>query len=237
MNWEAVAKPIFNLINQNIDFPWPRSQGSRDRLVRVINDILPDADAELFFPFDEKNKTVANRNIREVLGPYLRGRDRALASRLAVVVVKNWGGITRGHEVLPAWSDELGDYSRLSIDDFVAKMGTKRIASWSKLLAFAAPQTEAIYDARTAAALNCALFQLGLTTGFFMPPGRNRSIVPACQKLTQLGFKEALGYPEYLSLLRHMAPLHDQGDILAVEMMLFANAPKVAQQFTLEYGS
>jgi hypothetical protein len=49
----------------------------------------------------------------------------------------------------------------------------KRIASWSKYLAFKYPKEAAIYDARVIYSLNWLLLKCGLRTYFPEPPGRN----------------------------------------------------------------
>lgn len=104
-------------------------------------------------------------------------------------------------------------------------------------MAFAEPETEAIYDSRTAVALNCCLAKQGIMSGFHMPQGRNKAIVPVYRLLKNIGFKQVYGYKEYLDLLRHMSQHHPDGDIFGVEMALFANAPAVASEFMRSLGA
>lgn len=229
MNWTEVAPKILQIADQGASFPWPRSAGSRDALVRSLSYIIPDQDYDLLYPLDER--AVANRNLRQLISPLLRGNDPAVAETLAAWVVRDWGGIRRGVDETRIWSSELQAYSSEAVAKFIDRMGTRRISSWSKLLAFALPDQHAIYDARTSVAINCALAQIGIDKGFFMPMGRNQTIGPAHMKLALEGFGVSYGYREYIRLLEAMARLSTSSDILAMEMLLFANAPLIAMNY------
>lgn len=230
MDWSKVARPVFDYTNCGAKFPWPKSESEHQKLVSSLTALVPSEDWRTIFPYEEKER--ANRQIRRALAPYLSGPDRKLAADLCSWVVRDWGGIKSGDKKAPGkWSDQVTDYSRSSIDNFVQAMGRRRISSWSKMLAFAAPETEVIYDSRTAVAINCALAHHGMKTGFFMPAGRNPSIIPADRELRRLGLKQEFGYSHYVQLLRQIAASHEDGDILGVEMSLFANAPEVARKF------
>lgn len=229
IDWQPLASDIWNQVNLGCPFPWPKSEKVHGKLVASLSRLLPNEDINAAFGFDDK--PIANRNLRRCVSPYLAGGDRETADNLAVWIVREWGGIKSGSETVPTWSTELGDFSPQSVSAFIDRMGTSRISSWSKLLAFAVPENEAIYDARTAVGLNCALANMGHRAGFHMPIGRNRHIVPAHKKLRASGFSTIYGYREYVSLLRAIAANNKLQDILDVEMSLFASAPAVASKY------
>jgi hypothetical protein len=234
LDWKSLAEPIRSLTDKNTTFPWPRSDAGRLTIVRTLSDILPRNDVEQAC-LGNSNEEM-NRNLRMLIAPYFKTADQALISRLAVWIVKQWGGIKRGTDVVPHWCNELSDFSHASIDSFVKKMGNTRISSWSKVVAFASPSTDAIYDARTAVSINCALYSLGIKDGFFMPVGRNKDIVPASIFIMRSGFNSRYGYPEYISLLSAMSEIDGNNDILDLEMILFASAPSVASSFSKSFN-
>lgn len=234
MDWESLAEPIRSLTNKNIAFPWPRNDAGRSKIITTLSDLLPREDVERAC-LGNSNEAM-NRNLRLLVSPYFKTADQAAISDLSVWIVKEWGGIKRGTDAIPAWCNELSDFSPTSIDKFVTRMGTARISSWSKIIAFASPSTDAIYDARTAVAINCALHSIGIKKGFFMPLGRNKDVNPASILLKKNGFKEIYGYKEYIELLRHISKLDKGDDILEVEMDLFANAPSIANSFSRTFS-
>lgn len=229
MNWESIAEPIRLLTDKNTPFPWPRNDAGRLRIISTLSNILPREGIEQAC-LGNTNEAM-NRNLRLLISPYFKMGDQALIKELSVWIVKEWGGIKRGTEAIPEWCAELSDFNHAAISDFVGKKGTSRISSWSKIIAFASPSTDAIYDARTAVAINCALYTMGLREGFVMPLGRNKYVNPASIFIKKNGFNEKYGYYEYISLLNAMSSLDTSNDILDVEMSLFANAPSVANHF------
>lgn len=234
MNFSEIARDIYAHIDQGCRFPWPVSRGRHESLINSLSSMLPADQVRSAFPYCEDNREQANRTIRSLVSPLLKGSDRRLAADLAVWIVKDWGGIRSKPEAVRGWSSELGEFSRCSIDKFVHEKGRTRISSWSKVLGFASPGSKAIYDSRTAVALNCALAKLGHASGFYMPLGRNASIVPVYRTFRDLGFRQVYGYNEYIKCLEQMANHHPDGDVLGVEMSLFANAPAVALKFRAE---
>lgn len=235
MDHKAVAQTISSLTNKGTPFPWPRNEGGRLKIIETLAELLPREDVAKSC-LGNSNEAM-NRNLRLLISPYLKANDQSLKAALSVWIVKEWGGIKRGTDAIPDWCNELSDFTDDSMAKFVTRMGTFRISSWSKILAFAAPSTDAIYDARTAVSLNCALHTMGINEGFFMPLGRNKDVNPASVYLKKNKFKEILGYHDYISLLKEMASIDEYEDILDVEMSLFANAPSVANSFLTAVGS
>lgn len=234
MNWESIAEPIRLLTDKNTPFPWPRNDAGRLRIISTLSGLLPRDDVQRAC-LGNSNEAM-NRNLRLLVSPYFKTGDQDLIAKLAVWIVKEWGGIKRGTDAIPDWCTELSDFNHTAIADFVGRMGTLRISSWSKIIAFASPSTDAIYDARTAVAINCALYTMGLREGFVMPLGRNKDVNPASIFLKKNGFYEKYGYYEYISLLNSISDLDGKNDILGVEMSLFANAPLVANHFNDTYN-
>jgi hypothetical protein len=229
MDWKSVAEPIRALTDKSTPFPWPRTEAARAKIVKTLSEIIPKKDVERACLGNSKE--VMNRNLRMLISPYFKSNDDRLVSDISVWIVKEWGGIKKGTESIPPWCDELSGFSNESVKSFIQRMGTTRISSWSKIIAFSSPSTEAIYDARTAVSLNCALYKIGAKEGFFMPAGQNPVIKPAAKLLKSKEIRQVFGYKEYIELLNAISELSSDEDILAVEMNLFANAPSVAKSF------
>jgi len=192
--------------------------------------ILPKLPDDFFRPHPQQ----LNRLLREKLAPHLRTRDQRSKS-LARWIIVEWGRIGGGRPAtIPEWMSDLGNFNDRSVERFVAAKGTYRISSWSKLLAFANHKRHAIYDARTSVALNCALRNLGDRRQFYMPSGRNKAIGLAQRILSAENVNLLLGYTDYIKLLRTIVKCKLSTSILAAEMVLFANAPCMAQEFVAD---
>ena len=139
------------------------------------------------------------------------------------------GGIKTGNEAITEWVKSLGSFDNEKVDKFINYMGVKRISSWSKILAFSDPINHAIYDARTAVALNCGLYHLGVDWRFSMPMSQNRIMAAVRPMLLPEMRGNERGYTAYVDLLKGIADTCGFGsNILKVEMTLFANAPLIA---------
>jgi len=235
IDWKWLAPVIWQQIDRKIEFPWPKSKAARDSSVQSLSLLLPHEDLAAIYPYAPETtpKAIANRRLRECVSSYLSPQqERDLRQKIACWIVSDWGGIKRGSDKISDWSTKLDDYSPERIDAFVKKMGKHRISSWSKMLAFAQPDTQAIYDARTAVAINCILFNMGYRIGFYMPSGRNKQIEPVRKALYWRIFRECFGYHDYVRLLEAIVETTEASDILEVEMALFANAPMIASAFS-----
>lgn len=221
--WDCgFLKELWERIDRGERYNFPTGPTAQQRL----RDILPELPADFF----RRDPEQLNRPLREELAPHLRAGDQRSVS-LARWIIGDWGGIRKGIQTVPAWMKTLGVFNQKKISAFVASIGTKRISSWSKLLAFADHKRHAIYDARTSVALNCALRELGESRQFYMPSGRNKAIGPAQRILSAENVNLLLGYTDYIKLLRTIVKCKLSTSILAAEMVLFANAPCLAQQF------
>lgn len=187
----------------------------------------------------------AERNIqlRTLLSKPLKSNDESM--RLAAIkwVVYSWGRVRgkRGSENV--WPEQLKKYDPAVIDEFIKTQKNKRVASWSKVLAFADSRKYAIYDARVAVTLNSVLDEIGDANRFFMPP-------PSAGDLPEI-FREMkvhvakryakkrrmyLGYLEYMDLLHVAVEKKLAENVLDAEMRLFANFDIYANKFAARHG-
>ena len=135
--------------------------------------------------------------------------------------------------MIPEWMEAFGDFNERNITAFIAISRATRISSWSKLLAFADHENHAIYDARTSVALNCALRKLGDGRQFYMPLGQNKTINDARRRVLNDAPEPSrpVGYPDYIELLNAVVACELSNAIITAEMVLFANAPRIAERF------
>jgi hypothetical protein len=196
--------------------------------VKSLSRLLPNEDWNAIYPYTPKAK--ANRCLRKHVSPYLTGHDDELRASLARWIITDWGGIRRGADKIPGWSERLGGYSPERVDAFVDEMDNRRVSSWSKMLSFARPNIDAVYDARTAVALNCILFNMGCRDGFHMPFSQSTVIKPV-RTLLAGAIEQRFGYRDYIRLLDMIVETTEASDILQVEMSLFSNAPSIAVAF------
>lgn len=227
----ALAPKIWTIVDRQEQFPWPATDAARASLIRSLSEILPPDHVSRALNGATREQT--NRSLRELVAPLLRSDDRLLATRLAKWIVRDWGGIKAGAQsgAVEEWSERLGAYSQGEVSVFVSTQRNRRISSWSKVVAFANPQRDAIYDSRTAVALNCALDQLGYDGRFHVPLSQNRLIANARKRLRKRYIGRPISYGEYLALLNEFVRIGLCADILAGEMVLFSNAPTIAADF------
>ncbi|MCA0256498.1 MAG: hypothetical protein LCH47_07890 [Proteobacteria bacterium] len=143
-------------------------------------------------------------------------------------IVKDWGGIRRGsNDTIDDWMFKLKQFDNESVEKFIHHYGVKRISSWSKILAFADPEKYAIYDSRTATALNCILFKKECDVQFYMPPSRNERVIfiqNNLKKYTKNKYYTILRYSEYIKYLDHFVSKRYFENKLEAEQKLFAFA-------------
>jgi hypothetical protein len=101
-----------------------------------------------------------------------------------------------------------------------------RVSSWSKLAAFAHPALFAIFDARTAAAMNCLYSFAGMPDRYFIPPSRNAMVRQVAPNLVHGAPHPWLNYEGYLADLAAGA-LHRDCSLLKFEMELFGNSEAI----------
>lgn len=204
---------------KNTTYKWKFGSQARERLIAMA----PSAAQAL-----NHDNVEVNRRIREILAPILRGADHERRSAACRWVISDWGGIHGNSDVrLKAYADGLGDGTLSAADTFARARGVNGVSSWSKVLAFAHPSHHAIYDSRTAIALNILLRAAGSPHRFRMPATRNTKLVPVVGMLCVEREKGTwLGYAEYLAMLNAIVKA-GAPSILRAEMALFASAPKL----------
>lgn len=211
--WSRIAKQPYD---------WPMKPKTKVRLAKLLGE--PDSSPRL----QHICRPGSARLLREAVGPLLVSEDISRREEAARWIISDWGGIRRGDAVITKWLVSLGDFERSRVTQFVTDIGTKRIASWSKLLSFRDPRTYAIYDARTAFSLNAALHLSGRTPIFFKPAGRNGTVESAAKATVRAYGRGTAGYSSYLSLLNRFVGLGLAGDLLQAEETVFAAAPAMA---------
>jgi len=154
-------------------------------------------------------------------------------------IVSDWGGIRKGEAQVAVWASELDLMSNLEISSFVAKLGTDRISSWSKILAFFDHENHAIYDSRTSIALNCAMMRRNILPKFFMPMAQNSNRRPELAQAksmikSRFGSFE-FGYFEYLDYLKSVVSLGLAPSLISAERSIFAGARETAKCFLVEF--
>jgi len=229
MAWDAqTVAGLWQLIDRRCSYDWQLKPAAKGRLHQIV----PTFDTEIFnIPPEE-----LNIRLRMELSPLLKaGDDRSLL--LAKWIIKDWGGIKGGPDDAPGeWMETLGAFEDKTINNFIVKKSTKRISSWSKLLAFADSEKHAIYDALTSVALNCALRRLRDKRRFYMPDGRNNLITEARLRLLRLDIEQnvatdSIGYIDYVELLAAFTKSGPAPSLLRAEMTVYANANHIAHEF------
>lgn len=151
-------------------------------------------------------------------------------------VVSRWGGVRRN--------------KKLTLEEHIERARSnnpetpiKGVASYSKLLAIANPESYAIYDARVAACINAVQINRGATgLAFNYLPGRNNVVGNAgkkcgfsqCKRFSTAALKcagwETIGrdetYSKYLELLKFCKENGTSATLTQMEMALFANAER-----------
>ncbi|HEV2081797.1 MAG TPA: hypothetical protein VGR32_05005 [Brevundimonas sp.] len=234
---QARALEIWQVI-QGYDAPYAWSVGPKARA--KLEDILgrPVACWQASTPAD------VNRSLRTLMRDVLNdpATDAVTAGRLYGWIVADWGGVRRNRSEVETWAAPSfgwhAGYDDAVLLAYADRVGVKRISSWSKVFAFAAPDRHAIYDSRVAVALNLALEQLGETERFFMPPsrvvrGKDGAYRPnaVARARARMKGEGRLGYRDYLSWLESVR-FADGQDFLTIEATLFAVAPEMASGTT-----
>jgi hypothetical protein len=171
-----------------------------------------------------------NEALRLVLSSQLQHGSKADNLGIVRWIVKDWGHIYRGSGTIDVWMGQLDPFSVKGLDQFAQAQGHERIASWSKILAYANPKRHAIYDSRVAASLNCSLAGIKSEQRFRQPRSQNRIIMRAEREFKDNARPQCFGYFDYLDLLKTVVKNKRAGSILEAEMTLFANAEELVER-------
>ncbi len=223
--WSKLAPRIWDLL-PNAAYEWNVSKEAADKLDALIGRVSP-SQASPSGALDE------NLALRKRIVPFLRNGDVGLQANLISWIVRDWGQIKGGSsrskpDPFVGWARELQSFTPQVIDAFIIEHGVDRIASWSKVLAFADADAYAIYDTRVAVTLNLALTALGEDCRFFRPESQNRRVSQTAAFVGR--HPKPLGYLDYLALLRAVGRSHGES-LLSAEVQLFSLAPGLADRF------
>lgn len=192
-------KKLWKCINMDAEYDWTTSKPAMIALQGLLGTPLHDS---------------SRSGVMQHVGPQLH---ETKAAELAKWVIQNWGGIGgNSTDTIASYVEGLSDYSSKAVDLFIEKRRIKGVSSWSKLLAFHDPKRWAIYDSRTAVALNIAMLNAGIQKFIPMPDSKNEAIKPAISAIKKL---------------ENISTSNGIGSIGEVEMVIFANAKLVAQRF------
>jgi hypothetical protein len=198
---------------------------------------------ETFSLYAMTDSAKRNIHLRTLLSKPLRSKNEKV--RLAAIkwVVYSWGRVRgkRGSEEV--WPEQLKNYSTTVVDEFIKTQKNKRVASWSKVLAFVDSSKYAIYDARVAVTLNSVLDEISNDNRFFMPPPSAGDLPQIFQEMKVHVAKRYvnkrpmyLGYREYMDLLNVAVEKKLAINVLDAEMRLFANFDIYANKYAARHG-
>ena len=177
----------------------------------------------------EGNSFQRNAKLKESLSQHWQKYPESRLE-LAAFYVKDWGGVR-------ALRDEnLNYYVSLSAADF-GRLGSNRVASWSKVACLHDVNTYAIFDARVAASLFSLNKKFGLSGRVPFPvlPSRNRTIseagAPMRKNALRRGGVEGF-YENYLQILQNVASRFGV-KIYVLEMLLFSKAEALVREVYL----
>ena len=204
------------------DVPYDWDLKSRKVATRKLLDILQIEQ----LPEDQylNADIVSARGLRRLIGSVLRGDDEEKAISIGKWVVSSWGGITAGLDSVPSWITELRPFSVSTINNFIERIKTDRISSWSKIIAFADFDNHIIYDSRTAVALNAAMVMSKTRPVFYMPPSKSKQRQHCVKSIKAHSDDLSSGYEVYRYVLGRFVELGLTDSILEAERMIFAGA-------------
>jgi len=206
-------------VNLGAEFSWKIPEKARKQLAEITN-----TPANLF----DGTPTEVNLRLRQFIGPRLH--DDEIKDRLCNWIIWSWGGIKRNNkENFARLIADFGDFSVPSVWKVAKKYDRERISSWSKLAAFAHPEVFAVYDAKTAAALNC-IESLSGKKRYFIPGTQIGYVDQISDLLVRDREMPWLNYEDYLEELK-AAAVHAKCSLLNVEETLFANSPGICKQW------
>ncbi len=221
---------IWDAVVQQNDYDWPIRTSVRDKLVALLGEEFILDNNLLSSDIDSSIR------LREKLSQNLKSSDQRFAAEVASWIVTDWGGIRSGKEAIPGWIKALSTYDWLSVRRFVATMGTSRISSWSKILAFADHTKYAIFDSRTSLALNASMVRNGIPPRFFMPLAQGNKRDAARNLIKSKGSLLVGGFEEYHHLLGRFVEIGKAQSILEAERTIFASAYATADEMLKEHN-
>ncbi len=217
MKWTAdQASQIWEHFDVCGEDVWPFHQSARDALV----ELTPQQSEAI------GNPNISHKELRQIVSSALANASAGRRQNLHDWIVCKWGGIRKKPPT--TWAERLND-SKCDHETLISDLGTRRIASWSKVLAFTFPDRFAIYDSRTATSLNVVLEKLNIDYRFFMPPTRS-ALTRQTQQRLRPGRTNPKAYSNYLALLEMIVSTRKCSDIVEAEQTIFRKSLKVMAQ-------
>jgi hypothetical protein len=187
----------------------------------------------------------AEKNIllRSILSKPLKDPNKELRLAAMEWVVYDWGHVRQAiSEKHKTWPKALGNYSEDTVEIFIAERYEDRVASWSKVLAFADASKYAIYDARVAMTLNAMVDEINYPNRFYLPEPSSTVLKKIFQDIRDFvrnkddKVQKYIGYFDYMKLLREIVKRGAAKNVLEVEMKLFASAYEYAEKYSKKYN-
>lgn len=183
--------------------------------------------------YDIQDTAIRNFILHDALSAPLKSNDYELRLKTMVWIIYDWGHVRGDSDKHESWPKQFQNYQPEVINSFISSNYRDRIASWSKVLAFAESTKYAIYDARVAMSLNAIFEKLGRSERFYMPVASSKKINKCFQDISRkfqaqatVGNPKYLGYFDYMSLLNEFVNKGLAPNVLECEMRLFANGPE-----------
>lgn len=221
---------VWDIIGKKRDFDW--DIGNIDKIKHILDEKKLN---ELVKISDSSKK---NRYLREIISPLFLNLDMDIKRQLVRWIVFDWGRIIRGIDDAVDWVDEIRTFNEDNIKQYIINNKTRRISSWSKVLAFYNPNKHAIYDSRVAIALNVALLQIKSPTLFYMPQSRSKETNNLASHIKKQKILKRTGttwdYFEYIEFLNVSVEHKIIKDLLDGEMRIFANSKKMMINYNIE---
>lgn len=195
------------------------------------------------YELEKKDSVQANVLLRDLLIGPLRSKDMNL--RLAAIewVIYEWGGIPdeENSSTHKLWPKQFQNYEPEIIKEFIENNYEKRIASWSKALAFADSKRYPIYDARVAMSLNWILDDIGYKNRFYCPPPSANRLKPNFSHIKAYAATLRkrpiyIGYLDYMEMAVAIVEKGMADSVLDVEMRLFAYGKLYANSYAEKHG-
>lgn len=197
----------------------------RSLLANIAGDAITD---EFYGITDTRIQNIALRNI---MREPLYSMDRKRRNAAIKWIVYDWENIPQKAEEkddrLYEMCSEFTDYADDEVNDFAKKYKGVRIASWSKVLAFADSDRYPIFDSHVSMSLNFALDEIDHSRKFITPPALSSDLnnvfkdirrkVNSHYKRKKLSY---MGYIEYKELLLSLVRLQAVPTVLNAEIVL-----------------
>lgn len=231
----------FEVTTEVVDLVWSQISSSRNHQwnsnLPSLTPHIPAAEIEALER--ETDSWVQNRQLRSLVSRYLRSSDAPVREGLIRWIVQVWGRIRGGDKEAPKeWATELGRFDDEQVGAFMQCWRDRRLASWTKVLSFAAHEKFPIYDAQNALTLNVILAEAGHRIRFKVPDSQVVGLNELRDHLnrrerTRLGVGSLTWhrYPKYLDLLHNVTKKAARPDVLETEMHLFANSLHILRDF------